>query len=206
MAAWRQPQASQDAPGVTGQRKTILASDQWDGPSFDTCAASARVARDFEICRRPQDLTFRHHREVAGRPIDTADARLDRCEETIKITENPSQRGNCGTARSFFPQARSFICNRRGYCMGTSSCVIWTATKKKGMESSAMRPRLRSTREFVFRNRLHGRDELLEDAKRLSRLSAVYMCGVNRAECVAHPRACATRSRCRFIERAFNSR
>lgn len=63
-----------------GVRKGLVESDDWHGPAFDTCAAAARVCRDFETCRRRQVLSFSHHREVAGLPDADADYWLDQAE------------------------------------------------------------------------------------------------------------------------------
>jgi hypothetical protein len=66
------------------------------GPAYESCRAAARVARDFEMCRRRHDLSFAHHREVAGLPPVEADALLDWCEETLKPRSTRELRGAFG--------------------------------------------------------------------------------------------------------------
>ena len=72
-----------------GNRKALVDREDWRGPAFDTCAAAARVSRDFAACRRRQVLSFAHHREAAGLEPSEADAALDWCEETIAETGKP---------------------------------------------------------------------------------------------------------------------
>jgi dsDNA-binding SOS-regulon protein len=66
-----------------GDRKAIVKADDWQGPSFQTCANAASVCKKFETSRRREALSFNHHAEVAALPPDEADALLDWCEEPI---------------------------------------------------------------------------------------------------------------------------
>src|ERR1035437_5874421 len=51
------------------------------------------VCRKFETSRRREDLTFKHHREVAALPPDEAEALLDWCEETPNPRSTRELRG-----------------------------------------------------------------------------------------------------------------
>lgn len=74
-----------------GDRRALVESDDWEGPSFDTCAKAAKVARAFETCRRRQVLGFSHHDEVtalARSDPEKADQLLDQCErESLSTRE-----------------------------------------------------------------------------------------------------------------------
>jgi N6-adenosine-specific RNA methylase IME4 len=72
-----------------GERKAIVAADDWDGPAYQTCRNAASVAGKFELSRRRDDLSFAHHAEVAALPPDKADRLLDWAEETIDATGKP---------------------------------------------------------------------------------------------------------------------
>jgi hypothetical protein len=85
----------QDATG-TGTTATKIGIVIEVGPAYESCRAAARVARDFEMCRRRHDLSFAHHREVAGLPPVEADALLDWCEETLKPRSTRELRGAFG--------------------------------------------------------------------------------------------------------------
>ena len=63
-----------------GDRKALVESPDWKGPSFQACANAASVARAFETSRRREVLTFSHHVEVASLPPEQADALLDEVE------------------------------------------------------------------------------------------------------------------------------
>ncbi len=53
-----------------GARKTMVESQAWQGPSFQTCANAASVCRAFETSRRREVLTFGHHRNhLASRSL-----------------------------------------------------------------------------------------------------------------------------------------
>jgi hypothetical protein len=67
-----------------GERKAMVEAGDWEGPKYQTCREAAMVCRKFETSRRREDLTFKHHREVAALPPDEADALLDWCAETPK--------------------------------------------------------------------------------------------------------------------------
>lgn len=63
-----------------GARRAIVESDDWLGPTFQTCADAAMVCRKFETSRRREVLTFSQHREVASLLPAQADAVLDEVE------------------------------------------------------------------------------------------------------------------------------
>jgi len=63
-----------------GERKRLVDSDDWDGPSFSTCANTASVCKDFESSRRREVLSFGHHMETQGLPFSEQDKLLDECE------------------------------------------------------------------------------------------------------------------------------
>jgi hypothetical protein len=77
-----------------GQRKAMVEAEEWEGPSYQTCADAAMVCRKFETSRRREVLSFNHHREVAALPPAEADAMLDEAEATIdregRIVRPPS--------------------------------------------------------------------------------------------------------------------
>jgi N6-adenosine-specific RNA methylase IME4 len=73
-----------------GERKAIVESEDWEGPTFDVCKNTASVCRAFdERSRRHDLLSFKHHAEVAGLPPDEADRALNWCEETFAETGKP---------------------------------------------------------------------------------------------------------------------
>lgn len=63
-----------------GERKALVDSDYWDGPSFSTCANTASVCKEFETSRRRELLSFGHHMETQGLPREEQDKLLDECE------------------------------------------------------------------------------------------------------------------------------
>lgn len=63
-----------------GDRKSIVESDDWDGPKFQTCVDAGTVASRFESTRRRVLLSFRHHAEVVSLPADWQDQLLDEAE------------------------------------------------------------------------------------------------------------------------------
>ena len=63
-----------------GERKALVDSDDWDGPSFSACSRAGQVASDFETTRRRALLTFGHHMEVQVLPEESQDKLLDECE------------------------------------------------------------------------------------------------------------------------------
>jgi len=69
-----------------GDRMALVTADDWDGPSYQTCANAAVVCRAFQTYRRREVLSFAHHAEVAGLPANEADALLDWAEEEIAAT------------------------------------------------------------------------------------------------------------------------
>lgn len=75
-----------------GERKALVESEDWHGPSFQACMDAAFVCRAFtETSRRREVLSFGHHREVAGLverdevgniiSTEKADYWLDRAEQ-----------------------------------------------------------------------------------------------------------------------------
>jgi hypothetical protein len=62
--------------------KAIVEAEDWEGPAYQTCRNAASIANAFELSRRRDNLSFKHHVEVAALPSDEADALLDWCEET----------------------------------------------------------------------------------------------------------------------------
>ena len=72
-----------------GQRKALVQSGDWDGPSMQTCADAASVCRAFEVSRRREVLSFKHHREVLGLSLHEADLVLSWAEEPIAQTGKP---------------------------------------------------------------------------------------------------------------------
>lgn len=64
-----------------GERKALVESEAWHGPSFQACMDAASVCRRFETSRRREVLTFNHHREVIGLPEAEAGFVLDWAEE-----------------------------------------------------------------------------------------------------------------------------
>ena len=63
-----------------GDRKAVVGADDWEGPSFKTCANCGIVADSFEGSRRREVLSFTHHAEVAGLSAADADELLDAAE------------------------------------------------------------------------------------------------------------------------------
>jgi N6-adenosine-specific RNA methylase IME4 len=63
-----------------GERKALVASAEWQGPSFQTCMNAANIARAFETSRRREVLSFTHHAEVCGLDAADADRLLDAAE------------------------------------------------------------------------------------------------------------------------------
>jgi MT-A70 len=73
-----------------GARKAIVESDNWDGPSYQTCRDAAWVVGKFPLSRRRDNLAFAHHKEVAGLARQEEAYRLlNWCEETIPVTRKP---------------------------------------------------------------------------------------------------------------------
>jgi len=72
-----------------GERKAIVETEDWGGPSYQACVDAGNVSKKFQTKRRRLLLSFNHHREVAGRPPDEADRLLNWAEETISETGKP---------------------------------------------------------------------------------------------------------------------
>ena len=75
-----------------GDRKTMVESPAWQGPSFQTCANAASVCRAFETSRRREVLTFGHHAEVSALDPREADRLLDWAEAPLVRLANVDQR------------------------------------------------------------------------------------------------------------------
>tara|TARA_R110001632_G_scaffold106649_1_gene216181 strand:+ start:81 stop:893 length:813 start_codon:yes stop_codon:yes gene_type:complete len=63
-----------------GERKKLVDSEKWDGPSFQTCKIAGVVADSFEKFRRRNLLSYGHHAELTSLPIEEQDKLLDECE------------------------------------------------------------------------------------------------------------------------------
>src|SRR6516162_8471837 len=55
----------------------ITKSDDWDGPSYQTCADAGWVFKKLQFSRRHENLSWSHHREVAGLDEEDADRFLN---------------------------------------------------------------------------------------------------------------------------------
>jgi hypothetical protein len=64
----------------------LVESDDWDGPSFQTCKNSAWICESFEKSRHRDVVSFSIHAECASLPPDEADTILDWCEQTLAET------------------------------------------------------------------------------------------------------------------------
>src|SRR6516162_2349005 len=60
-----------------GEKTSITKSDDWDGPSYQTCADAGWVFKKFHFSRRHENLSWSHHREVAGLDEEDADRFLN---------------------------------------------------------------------------------------------------------------------------------
>jgi hypothetical protein len=69
-----------------GDRKEMVESDDWQGPSYNTCANVAYVASTFQSSRRRELVTFGHHAECTSLPEAEQDTVLDWCEKMLKET------------------------------------------------------------------------------------------------------------------------
>jgi hypothetical protein len=69
-----------------GEHKKLTEDPGWAGPEYQTCANLAWVAGKFESSRRREELSFRHHAEVAALPADEADALLQWSIDTKATT------------------------------------------------------------------------------------------------------------------------
>ena len=96
-----------------GDRKMMVESPAWPGPSFQTCANAASVCRAFETSRRREVLTFGHHAEVSALEPKEADRLLDWAEATIAST---------GKARST-KDLRREVRRRRGLVSSSATTV-----------------------------------------------------------------------------------
>lgn len=72
-----------------GDRKAMVESEDWEGPSYDLCRKVAVVCAAFEMFRRRNNLAFSHHQECASLPPAEADKVLDWAEansSSVKAT------------------------------------------------------------------------------------------------------------------------
>jgi hypothetical protein len=67
-----------------GDRKALVESGDWTGPTFQACMDAGCVARKFGTSRRHEVLSFTHHRVVAALEPAQADELLSWCEEPLK--------------------------------------------------------------------------------------------------------------------------
>jgi hypothetical protein len=75
--------------GIYGERKGVVEAEDWDGPAYQTCRNAASICDAFELSRRRDSLSFKHHAEVAALAPAEADALLDWAEEPIATTGKP---------------------------------------------------------------------------------------------------------------------
>jgi hypothetical protein len=101
-----------------GEQAVLVRSDDWDGPSFQTCMNAAAVCRAFETSRRREVLSFAHHAEVAGLPPAQADEVLDCAEETIPLLGRPRPKREI---RSLVHQIRNAV----GIVPSGDTCERW---------------------------------------------------------------------------------
>lgn len=69
-----------------GDRKALVESDEWDGPSYQTCAMAAKVCTRFEYGRRLPSVSYSIHQETAFLPPEEADKILNACEDHLNKT------------------------------------------------------------------------------------------------------------------------
>jgi hypothetical protein len=72
-----------------GSRTATVNTDDWDGPTFDTCINYGSVCRAFKTPRRRGVLTFTHHAEVMGLTPAQQNKLLNWCAEPIAETGKP---------------------------------------------------------------------------------------------------------------------
>jgi hypothetical protein len=72
-----------------GERKAIVETEDWEGPSYRLCATYGSVVRAFERSRRREHLSLAHHREVMSLAPVEADELLDWAEAAIKENGRP---------------------------------------------------------------------------------------------------------------------
>jgi hypothetical protein len=99
---WLHAEKREAGKNWSGDRKRLVQSEGWTGPSFQACMDCATVCRKFLTSRRHEALSFNHHREVAALDCSEADELLDWCEaplrdgtgkpKTIKILREEMQR------------------------------------------------------------------------------------------------------------------
>lgn len=69
-----------------GDRKELVESDEWDGPSVKTCEQAGWVCGKFETSRRLENVSFGHHQECASLPEEEANKILFWCGTTLSKT------------------------------------------------------------------------------------------------------------------------
>jgi len=60
-----------------GDKTSIIKSEDWDGPSYQTCANAGWVFKKFHFSRRRENLSWAHHAVVASLDEEDADRFLD---------------------------------------------------------------------------------------------------------------------------------
>jgi hypothetical protein len=96
-----------------GDRRKLVESEEWTGPTYGTCRDAVWVAQKFkEMSRRRDILPWTFHREVAALPPEEADAILDWAE-----------RGDDGKPRTI-REVREQVKRRK-----TNSVQEWTGSQ-----------------------------------------------------------------------------
>ena len=72
-------------------RKALVESENWPGPSFENCANAASVCWAFETSSRHELLSFKHHQVLAALDSDEAQELLAWCEAPLKNGARESQ-------------------------------------------------------------------------------------------------------------------
>lgn len=67
-----------------GDRKSLVESDEWTGPAYQTCVNAKNVCAKFESNRRRLNVGFNHHAECASLPDAECDQLLDWCEDEYR--------------------------------------------------------------------------------------------------------------------------
>ena len=92
-----------------GERKAVVQSEDWHGPSYERCMNIAYVCQTFrETSRRREVLSFGHHEAVAALPAAKADELLDWRLEGIDDRGRPrSIRELRATVDEYWPERRA---------------------------------------------------------------------------------------------------
>jgi hypothetical protein len=69
-----------------GERKALVESQEWSGPSYQTCRIAGVVSNAFGMFRRRNNLSFEHHKTLASLKLKPhiVDELLDWCEAPLK--------------------------------------------------------------------------------------------------------------------------